>query len=157
MFNPSYIVIHHSATKDSGTVSWGAIRRYHTQTNGWRDIGYHWGVELVNDYYEILVGRTMDEPGAHCKEANMNSLGIGICCVGDYDEDDPLPEMYDRVARLCRFLMAKYKIPIQSVIGHRDAGLMDGKNWRIGQYKTCPGSRFSFDALRDAISGRKVT
>ena len=38
---PDYILIHSSGTKDSETLSWGAIRQYHIFDNGWIAIGYH--------------------------------------------------------------------------------------------------------------------
>jgi len=36
----THVVIHHSLTKDGQAVSWGAIERFHRETQGWSDVGY---------------------------------------------------------------------------------------------------------------------
>ena len=85
----SHLVVHHSLTADSGTVSWQAIRRYHTETNGWRAIGYHLGVEQIGDRYEMLAGRPLTFSAAAAKEQRMNHIGIHVCFVGNFDERPP--------------------------------------------------------------------
>lgn len=149
-----FIVLHHSLTEDSGTVSWGAIRKHHMDPAGpykMREIGYHWGLERIGDYYEILVGRTLAEAGAHCKEAQMNRRGIGVCMVGNFDEAPPPDAQLVAVARLVSWLMEEFGVPRERVIGHRDAGLMAGFDWQKGQYKSCPGRALSIDAFRERL------
>ncbi len=151
-----YIVIHHSATKDSGTVSWQAIRRYHVLTNGWLDIGYHFGLELIDDggglaRTEILIGRMPGTVGAHTKEAGMNRRSLGILCTGNFDEDLLPRDMIERLGNLVQWLQRVYNIPKRNVIGHREVGLMVGLDWRNGQYKSCPGSNFDLDRFREGL------
>jgi len=135
---PNYIVIHHSATKDSGTVSWGAIREYHKRAKGWSDIGYHFGIEWMGDRDEVLLGRMPDQPGAHCIGLNSNS--IGICCVGNFDELDPPEEQWQLCLQVVRWLMGIYRIPTERVIGHRewakDGRSCPGKRWDMGAFRT---------------------
>ena len=136
----SHIMLHHSLTKDGATVSWQAIRRYHMKDMGWDDIGYHYGIELVNDHYEIFVGRPLDEQGAHC--VGMNANAIGICFVGNFDEAPvPLDQWAAGtlfVKSLCRILL----IPSVRVIAHRDYAP-----------KSCPGKLFDMDLFRrDLVS-----
>lgn len=148
---PQFIIIHHSATRDGRTFSWGAIRNYHIQEKNWVDIGYHAGVELVGDQYETVFGRMLDEEGAHCKEFGMNWLGFGVCLVGNYDEAPPPEPALTKLRDLVRWLMRAYDIPARNVMGHREVGLKAGFDWQNGQYKSCPGALFDLDAFRDNL------
>jgi N-acetylmuramoyl-L-alanine amidase len=136
---PEYIIIHHSLTKDSKTVSWQAIRHYHMVNLGWRAIGYHYGIELVNGHYEIIKGRMDDETGAHCKQHQMNRKSLGICMVGNYDEDIPDIVQIHKLTMLTRSLMHIHGIPVERVHPHS-----------LHAPKTCPGKLFPWD---DFISG----
>lgn len=137
--NWQYVMIHHSLTKDGAVVDWNAIRRYHIEVQGWQDIGYHFGLEKVRDIYQVQVGRSLNLPGAHCKQNNMNSLAIGVCVVGNYDLVSPCPDQLTFLARAIIVpYLRKYDIPIKNVVTHHD----------YTPYKTCPGKLFSMDILR---------
>lgn len=136
-----YIIIHHSLTKDSQTVSWQAIRHYHIYTMGWLDIGYHFGIELVNGEYEVLVGRNLNADGAHCKEAGMNRKAIGICLIGNFDEEEVPQAMWLKAVSFVRGLMEIFDIPVTSVYGHRD----------FAPYKSCPGKLFRLERFREDL------
>lgn len=140
----THLVIHHSATKDSGTVSWQAIRRYHVETNGWSDIGYHIGIELIGDRYEIGLGRPILATAAAAYQQNMNKLGVHVCFVGDYDSTPPPMEMLRFAAPHLRDICEALHIPLDSthVIGHNTLAP-----------KTCPGKQFDMDALRTMLRG----
>lgn len=133
---PEYIMLHHSLTKDSGTVSWDAIRRYHKVNLGWRDIGYHFGIELIGDHYEILTGRMMNESGTHCREDRMNYKSLGICFIGNYDKVGVPIEMWNLGVRLVASLCAILGISSERIYPH--SLLAD---------KTCPGKLFDVDGF----------
>ena len=138
---PEAIVLHHSLTKDSATVSWGAIRRFHTVDLGWRDIGYHLGIELARNHHEIFMGRMLNEKGAHCPQGGMNSRGIGLCFVGNFDNHSPPIEMWDMGIKLVRSLMDIFEINVSDIYGHRD----------FNSKKTCPGKMFDIDKFRTEL------
>ena len=136
MNKPTHIIIHHSLTKDSETVSWGAIKRYHVETLGWSDIGYHYGVERVGDVFKVFSGRDENVTGAHT--VGMNSKSIGICCVGNYDLISPPYWMLAELQVLVKKLMKKYTILVENVRGHHD----------YAAYKSCPGNLFDMEDFR---------
>jgi len=154
-----YIILHHSATRDGNAFDWQAIRRFHKSwrydgkiiteqeaherigrgekgiLSPWRDIGYHFGIEKINDFHEILIGRLFGEPGAHCRQNGMNAQSWGICFVGNYDEEEVLPEIWNFGLKLVKQLMMLGRIERENVKGHRE----------FADYKSCPGSKFDLE------------
>jgi len=95
-------------------------------------------IELVRDRYEIIIGRLWNENGAHCKQNNMNSRSLGICFIGNYD-NDPLPvAMLACGLKLVMALRQTFEIPAAKVFGHTE----------LAPWKTCPGKRFNIEAFR---------
>ena len=140
---PTKIIIHHSLTKDSGTVSWGAIRRYHTSpppegpsSGPWSDIGYQAGLELVYTEYEMFIGRMWDKGGAHTRGQNHKSLGFLF--VGNYDFEPPPERMLEVGAKVISLWMRLFNIPKEKIFRHSD----------FASYKSCPGEQFDLDDLK---------
>jgi len=136
---PDTIVIHHSAGTDHPVLDWPGLRRYHVQERGYRDIGYHYGLDLVGDRYEVLTGRMMNEDGAHC--TGMNSRAIGICFVGNFEEMPVPAEQWRLGVRLVTALCEDLGIPITRVLGHREC-----------KATACPGKLFVLERFRQEVS-----
>jgi hypothetical protein len=120
-------------------VSWGAIRRYHVETLGWGEIGYHYGVELVGDHYEVLMGRSELDPASACPQDEMNARALHVCCVGNFDQAPPPSAMLEVLMRLVVLpAMVEYGLPPERIIGHGDAN----------PNKTCPGTQFDLGVVR---------
>ncbi|MFO7854019.1 MAG: N-acetylmuramoyl-L-alanine amidase [Paracoccaceae bacterium] len=81
------IIWHCSATPEGRDVGVDTIRDWHVNDNGWRDIGYHYVIELDGT---LRRGRPESEIGAHVKGHNGDS--IGICYVGGMTADEAQPK-----------------------------------------------------------------
>ena len=132
------IIIHHSLTVDNQRVSWGAIRRYHMQQRGWVNIGYQYGIELVDYDYEILIGRFESEDGAHTIGHNKDS--VGVCVVGNFDKLQVPKRQWVPALRLVNDIMWRYSLTPSDVYGHRDFA-----------DKSCPGKHFSMELFRSEL------
>ena len=136
---PTHIIMHDSLTEDGQTVSWGSIRKYHVETNGWSDIGYHAGIELIGDRYEILTGRMLGREGSHCP--GFNRIGVGICLIGNFDEN-PVPfAQWDLAIQFVAHLTWILQIPKENILGHREAMLG----------RTCPHKNFDCVLFREYV------
>lgn len=136
-----WIFIHHSLTADSGTVSWSAIRKYHVETNGWKDVGYHFGIEDVNGVVEVIMGRQLGATAAAVKEHNANRDGVHICIVGNFDHTSPPKQYWQKAVELSGLLCQLLHIPVKNILAHRD----------YAKYKSCPGTEFNMTLFRHDV------
>lgn len=175
--NFTWIVLHHSGSGDgSKTYDWPGIKTYHKsyryagdiitkdrfeslrkegkrQAPGeleapWVDVGYHAGIELVNDAYKVSVGRSLRLIGSHV--AGLNAQAIGICHVGNFDVATPPMALWDVSILLTVDLMRWFSVPLVRVIGHREAYAHLGQPKK----KECPGIKWDLDQYRNIIRGR---
>ena len=130
--DPQYIIIHH--TEEEGW-NFYDTNNYHISL-GWECIGYNYFIEADGKIFE---GRGM-KVGAHTKGMNIKS--IGICLSGNFDIEIPKQEQLISLKKLCTFLINKYNISIERVIGHREV-----ENCK----KTCPGINFDMDQFRKSL------
>ena len=127
------LIVHCSATPEGRDVKTETIRDWHVNGNHWKDIGYHYIIELDGSIHK---GRPEEEIGAHCSGHNANS--IGICYAGGVAKDGKTPKDTRTEAQkqslidLLKELKAKY--PNATVHGHREFAA-----------KACP----SFDAKHE--------
>jgi len=132
----THIVLHHSYTEDGKTVDWTAIKRYHIEEKGWDDIGYHFGIERVDDKYQLMIGRPLSKVGAHT-QGQMNYKAIGICIIGKYDFKLPNKEAIRLLRKLVWTLKAHFKIVDENIHCHSEHS-----------GKTCPGLSIKPDIWR---------
>jgi len=116
------IVIHHTASKTDLTVQ--EIHQLHlNQGENWKGIGYHY---YINKKGIIYRGRPEKYSGSHALD--YNSVSIGICLSGNFEEEDPNINQITSLIELLHYLRIKY--PNAEILGHRDlnATACPGKN-----------------------------
>jgi GT2 family glycosyltransferase len=108
-----FIVVHHSATPPTTSVE--SIRQAHLD-RGFDDIGYHY---VILPTGEVVTGRPESVEGAHAYGLNKESLGV--CCVGNFEEESPPPDQIAALVEVVSELCKRFDITAENIIGHRDA------------------------------------
>ncbi|MCA9610886.1 MAG: N-acetylmuramoyl-L-alanine amidase, partial [Myxococcales bacterium] len=123
------------------------IQRYHMDSRGWCDVGYHF---LVGQDGRVYEGRPLELLGAHVGGANTGNVGIAF--IGCFDESGcgslsgsrtPNDASLDAAAALIGRLAEVYGIDI-------DASAIKGHGEHAGQSTSCPGAHLAakLDSLR---------
>jgi hypothetical protein len=123
----SRITIHHSADNDPVVLDGSPARTYEAvrdiqraHMNGkethYGDIGYHF---VIDPYGRILQGRELAYQGAHAMGDN-NVRNIGICMIGNFDQEKPTEASLTALRRLIEAMRAQYGIDRDRVYNHRD-------------------------------------
>lgn len=121
------ITVHHSAEAEpaplDGSASSSAaalrqIQRSHLKSKmpPWGDIGYHY---LIDPEGRVFQGRDLAWQGAHAKGDN-NIQNIGICLLGNFDEEKPTSAALESLRKLLDNLRRTYGIPRSEVHKHAD-------------------------------------
>lgn len=136
-----FMIVHHSASSNTSS-NWAAVvesfYNYHTQGNGWDDIGYNW---LVDPNGVIYIGRGDEVKGAHfCAQ---NSGTAGICVIGTYTDVYPTDEAMTSLKKLLGWKMDKENLDPLASAYHPSSGKTIPRitGHRIACSTECPGDK----------------
>lgn len=150
------IVVHHSASPKSTPKG---MDYYHRHDRGWENgLGYHFVVGNGIGYPDgqVYVGPRWKRQihGAHCasdggryfgayrKNGYFNQHGIGICLIGNYEEEYPTAKQLATLERLIAQLCIETGIPADRVYGHGE----------VTHKTACPGRHTNMRTVRRAVA-----
>ena len=127
-----FLIVHHIDAKFATPED---IHQWHLD-NGWNGFGYN---EYIRKDGTVYIGRG-DNIGAQC--ANMNSKSFGIALEGNFDIED-----LDTNS-------AQFKSLVERLKYHKERFKNLVEIGPHGKYvaTTCPGSKFPFEQLLDAVN-----
>lgn len=158
-----HLIIHHSAGSNSATNYTQVVRDiylYHTEVNGWSDIGYNY---LIAQDGTLFSGRDPGEgdqslvKGAHFCGANTNTLGI--CLLGNYENAVPTSDMISKLESLLVYESIKNELnPIEEQM-HSTGILSTIAGHRDGCATLCPGENtyVQLDEIRNEVLLLKIS
>jgi hypothetical protein len=143
------IVIHHSAGNFGNVDFLQQVHRERQAKDPIDAIPYHFIIGNGNGLGlgEVATGwrQKYDIWGAHVSGNNLdkNFRGLGICLIGNYEENPVPKDQYDALVVLTKFLMAKYSIAAKNVSGHGHTE---------GEFTKCPGKNFPMNDFLTEIA-----
>jgi len=129
-----HIVIHHSFTQSGNEA---IFDRYHREQKGWLGVGYHFvignGHGSPDGAIEVTFRWEKQLQGAHAGVDEYNTHGIGICLVGNFEQNYPTEKQMASLVALTNYLQDRCRIPTSHIFLHRHL-----------KPTGCPGRNFPF-------------
>ncbi len=139
------VIVHHTwrptAAQYQGLATVRGVRRYHMQTRGWSDNGYH---IMISPPGDIFFCRPLARVGAHCRGQNQHSVGLSY--IANFDEEDP--DEYPGLEvgqKVVAALLARFDLTPDDVHFHREYA-----------NKTCPGTRLHLAEYRQQVAALRT-
>ncbi len=144
--NVRHVIVHHSAGSNTDTDYVNVVRNiylFHTQVNGWSDIGYNY---LIAQDGTIFQGRSFSNDqldndevqGAHF--CGKNSETMGICILGNYNTAVPTDTSVASLIKLTSWKLDKESLdPLASSSHPANSNLGVIAGHRNGCATECPG------------------
>ena len=139
-----YIVVHHTATEIGNACR---IDQSHYSRGFLQGLGYHFLIDngtlgKGDGQIEASPRWIRQQEGAHCKAGGMNSKGIGIALVGNFNNELPTPNQLQSLIYLTRTLDQCYSIRPSHILQHREVS---------GAKTECPGNRFPWSNFQTYV------
>ena len=139
-----YVVIHHSAMEMGNPVDMDRYHREHSHmTNG---LAYHFVIGNGNGMVdgEVAIGLRWSEQldGGHLRSDALNAESIGICLVGNFDNDPPTEKQLAALHALILDLLHRCGLTPSAVKTHQQINPV---------FTRCPGKQFPAKAFLDAV------
>ncbi|TQV80268.1 peptidoglycan recognition protein family protein [Aliikangiella coralliicola] len=139
-----YITIHHSAGNYGNIEFLQKVHRQRQANDPIDAIPYHFVIgngngmkmgEIASDWR-----KENDLWGAHVSGNNSdrNFRGLGICLIGNFQNDSVPEPQYLSLLELTRRLVNEYNIPLDNISGHGHIN---------GERTLCPGKNFPMERL----------
>ena len=140
-----YLVVHHSGTKQGSA---GAFDDYHRRkrrmSNG---LAYHFviGNGTGSSDGEIEVGNRWKQQihGGHVRSDWHNTVGVGICLVGNFEKQRPTTRQMESFNMLVDYLHNNLLRNKVTLVGHRELNT---------EQTLCPGRYFPMSAVHQRYS-----
>lgn len=140
------IVIHHSGTSNGSAA---IFDKSHREGRHWEGVGYDFvignGTNSGDGQVEVTFRWRNQITGAHCKTPDnwANENAIGICLVGNFNQEVPTWRQMQSLVKLIRFLQDRYGIPKSRIYGH--------KSTPGARVTDCPGEKFPMARLKSML------